>query len=77
MYVPIFLLLSALFVLVDASGLDWLMALVAVWVVVVSASSLGVGGRAVDRSRTGPSGVRQAQAACRPHPGAGAGSALV
>ena len=67
MYVPIFLLLSALFVLVDASHLDWLMILVSIWVVVVSASSLGVEG---PRS-LGPAwavGVRQAQVACRAHP---------
>ena len=68
MYVPIFLLLSAIFVLVDASGLDWLMALVAAWVVVVSVSSLGVGGsRSVGADWA--VGVRQAQAACRAHPG--------
>ncbi len=67
MFVPIFLLLSAIFVLVDASGLDWLMALVAVWVVVVSVSSLGVGGsRSLGESWA--AGVRQAQAACRAHP---------
>jgi hypothetical protein len=67
MYVPIFLLLSAIFVMVDASHLDWLMILVSIWVVVVTVSSLGVGG---PRS-VGPAwavGVRQAQVTCRAHP---------
>ena len=54
-------------VLVDSSSLDWLKALVAVWVVAVMASSFGL-----DNARSwGPAwstGVRQAQATCRLHP---------
>jgi hypothetical protein len=67
MFGPIFLVLSAIFVLVDQARADWLKALVAAWVLVVTVSSWHV---PIPRS-TGPAwstGVRQAQTACRAHP---------
>ena len=66
-YVPIFLLTSAIVVLVDRSRLDWLKALVAAWVLVVLVSSWGP----TSSRSAGPdwsAAVRQAQADCRAHP---------
>lgn len=67
LYGPIFLLLSAVIVVVDSSRADWLKAVVAAWVLAATISSLGLGGF---RSM-GPAWsttVRAAQAGCRQHP---------
>jgi hypothetical protein len=68
LYAPVFLLLSAVVVLVDASPADWLKGLVAAWVLVVTVSSFGLGGA---RSLGPPwsTAVRAAQDACRQDPG--------
>jgi hypothetical protein len=67
LYAPIFLLLSAVIVLVDSARADWLKAAVAGWVLAVTISSLTLGGA---RSLGPPwsTAVRAAQAVCRQHP---------